>query len=212
MGKIEPVSGPMDIPLKFICPECEGNLLEEVMQGVTVFNTLDTIAYNEFGESIKWGDCDHEDGHIARFQCNACGYILEKSTGAFVRDYDDLIEWLKERDTSTPCESCEGLGFFASDRSDKKGLYLEIQRCDECEEKGDNWATMKAYNMAKGCMLLLKEAEFVLAMYEIGSEEALSSALDVQLREAIEKAQKLIEEADEKGQKLMEEADATSRD
>ena len=98
------------------------------------------------------------------------------------------------------CESCDGLGFFASDRGDKEGLYLEIERCDECsDDRDDNWATTKAHNMAKGCKLLLEEAEFVLAMYQDHTEEALSSAINVQLREAIETVKKLMEEADATG-------------
>ena len=197
MGKIEPVVNPPYIPLNFICPTCGCTLLEEVMEGVTIFNNMDSIAYNEHGESIQWGDTDHEDGRIARFQCNECGFMLEDDNFFLVTDYEGLIEWLKERDNAIPCESCGGLGFFASDRGDKKGLYLEIQRCDECkDDRDDNWAANKAHIMAKGCVKLLEEGEFVLSMYGEGSPEAFSSAVDVQLRGAINTVKKMMEEAD----------------
>jgi rubredoxin len=188
---------PEAIPLKFICPECGCTLLEEVMEGVTVFNNMDSLAYNEHGECIKWGDTSHEDGSIARFQCNECGFMLEDDDGFLVKDYEGLIEWLKERDANVVCESCGGLGFFASDRGDKEGLYLEIERCDMCKgDRDDNWATNKAHIMAKCCVKLLEEAEFVLSMYDDHPEEALSSAINIQLRTAITQTKKLMEEAD----------------
>lgn len=81
--------------LKFTCPKCGKNDLEEVMVGVTVFNSIKTISYDEHGELIDWGDCDHEDGSIDRFQCEECGYTIEDKDGMLIRHYDELIEWLK---------------------------------------------------------------------------------------------------------------------
>jgi hypothetical protein len=65
------------------------------MCGVTVFNNMEKIFDTEYGEKIEWGDCDHEDGYIDRFQCNECGYHLEDKDGFVVKDYEGLLEWLK---------------------------------------------------------------------------------------------------------------------
>lgn len=200
MGKIEPFVGLAQIPLNFICPECGETKLEEVMMGVTVLNSITAIFYNEDGVSLEWGDADYQDGHIARFQCEECGYMLEEDNGNLIRNYEKLAEWLKER--NVPCESCDGLGFFASDREGGRSgkPWIEIERCDECSgERDDNWATHKAHIMAKGCVKLLEEAEFVLSMYDGESEEALSSAVGVQLRGAIETVKKQMEEVDATG-------------
>ena len=196
MGKIEPFVAPKQNHLNFICPQCGETQLEEITVGVTVLNSIKAVCYNEDGINLDWGDSDYEDGRIERFQCEECGFMLEDNDGFLVKNYEGLVAWLKERDI-VPCEDCGGLGFFASDRGDREGLYLEIERCDTCMDgRNDNWATTKAHNMAKGCKLLLEEAEFVLAMYEKHPEEALSSAINVQLREAIETVKKLMEEAD----------------
>jgi hypothetical protein len=82
--------------LTFTCPKCNGKRLEEKQVATTVYNTIKSITNADDGISIEWeGETDHEDGHIDRFQCNDCGYHLEDKDGFVVKDYEGLLEWLK---------------------------------------------------------------------------------------------------------------------
>jgi hypothetical protein len=93
----------------------------------------------------------------------------------------EVKDFLKRR-----CE-CGGLGFDAFDVN-STGKF-EIQRCDDCscEKMDDNQATKLARNMALAGLRLYEEAEFVLAMYQDQSEEALCSSIENQLKEAVKK-------------------------
>jgi hypothetical protein len=49
--------------ISFICPECQGDRLEEVSEGV-MYNIIDGF-YNGYPE---YGDNDFDDSHVARIQ------------------------------------------------------------------------------------------------------------------------------------------------
>jgi ribosomal protein S27E len=87
-------------PLNFKCSQCPSIQLEEVLESAIVSTTI---------LAIKDGFCDEydsetvvHDGHIARFQCSVCGYIIRNSDGEIVNEYDDLYEiafekgWISE--------------------------------------------------------------------------------------------------------------------
>jgi hypothetical protein len=78
--------------LKFKCPACDSNELEEVMTNVTQYSSISIIEEGENGVvAIDYANNNCEDGEVDHYQCMGCGYIL---TG--VHDEIDLAEWLKK--------------------------------------------------------------------------------------------------------------------
>ena len=57
--------------VEFKCPECEGNTLEEVSQGV-MYNQI-TGFYRGYAE---YDHQDYEDTEVLRYQCYDCGENL----------------------------------------------------------------------------------------------------------------------------------------
>lgn len=82
--------------IDFFCPDCSGQLLTEVMHGTTVKNELLAIGEVESGPFFEWGETDFEDGHIAWFECSDCSSVVRDKDGNPIRNYEDLIKWLKE--------------------------------------------------------------------------------------------------------------------
>ena len=82
--------------LKFSCPKCSGQRLEEVTKGVTVYHQINTIHYSEeTGIALDYSEDDGEDGYVHSFQCMACGYTLEDKDGFVIKDYNALVKWLR---------------------------------------------------------------------------------------------------------------------
>ena len=83
--------------LKFTCPGCKGNRLEEVMENVTVSSEVTNI--DDEGDH-DYGIQTNENGELSHFQCVKCGYILEIKDGEgndrSVTEPDELAEWIRE--------------------------------------------------------------------------------------------------------------------
>lgn len=74
--------------LKFKCPECGGDKLEEVVYDALVHLPVERIE-NEYEISYDYPEI--QDGRIDRYQCNCCGYIIEATNS------EDLYEWLSKQ-------------------------------------------------------------------------------------------------------------------
>lgn len=75
--------------MKFKCPKCGNDTAEEVLTGVTVELGVDGIADDGYPDYN--GTEELFDGEIDRYQCSACGYVLEGVTSQ-----EDFVEYVKE--------------------------------------------------------------------------------------------------------------------
>ena len=63
----------MNIKNAFMCPDCGGHRVEEIMSNTTVSTEVATVA--ECGDT-EYGEDSHSGGVTDRFQCLNCGYAL----------------------------------------------------------------------------------------------------------------------------------------
>lgn len=82
--------------LKFICPNCGDNKIEEIMTDAVVTSDINNI--HESGD-IDYGESSHEGGFINHFQCRGCGEIVGKDSSQTrgVVTPEDLYNYLKEK-------------------------------------------------------------------------------------------------------------------
>jgi len=79
--------------LKFKCPKCNGNRLEEVCTQVVQSSEITDIdAENEL---LDYGGTSYDGGELSHYQCLECSYVLIDEDVA-VETVEDLIAWLKE--------------------------------------------------------------------------------------------------------------------
>lgn len=79
----------MENQLEFICPECGGNHLECVQDGIhfSEITALDDDGDFEYGPIESCGD-------VLRFQCLDCGYVIKDNYGNEIVDNIELIDWI----------------------------------------------------------------------------------------------------------------------
>ena len=81
--------------LKFKCPKCSKDLLEEIMINVIVSTPICRI--NQIGDNYEpeydYSKAENFDGQVDRYQCAKCGFIVP------VRSLDDLAatEYMQEQ-------------------------------------------------------------------------------------------------------------------
>lgn len=84
--------------LKFKCPECEADRLEEVMTEVTVNTEITSIVVDSDGDEgdidISYADQVNENGSVSHYQCYCCGYVLRKENRPICEE-TELVDWLK---------------------------------------------------------------------------------------------------------------------
>jgi len=80
--------------IKFDCPACGHNQLEEIMVDVTQAS----IVHDVEPDCADYGEITSDGGVIDRFQCVSCGnYIVDELKSA-ITTYEELYNWLeKER-------------------------------------------------------------------------------------------------------------------
>jgi transcription elongation factor Elf1 len=80
--------------LKFKCPACGCEKLEEVLVGVRQLSLITAI--DESG-AIDYdpNGVNAEEGEVSNYQCFNCGEHLQDESGV-VNDPDILVEWLKK--------------------------------------------------------------------------------------------------------------------
>ena len=77
--------------LKFKCPKCSSNRLEEVMGNCTVSSAIKEICSDG---DIEYGDQSTEYGEVDRYQCLECGFVLKDENGNKIDGVEKLVEWL----------------------------------------------------------------------------------------------------------------------
>jgi hypothetical protein len=80
--------------LKFECPKCGCDFLEEIMSDVIVNSAimnLDSEGDFDYGEQIRDG------GVVERYQCEGCGWEVVDDFDCTIDDSLELVEWLKKR-------------------------------------------------------------------------------------------------------------------
>ena len=78
--------------MKFKCPKCESNRLEEIADGATVSTEILDI---EDGGSINYGEPSVDEAYTDRYQCLNCGWVLPVSAN-HTPDSEELFQWLEE--------------------------------------------------------------------------------------------------------------------
>jgi len=79
--------------MKFTCPKCKTNRLEEVMVDVTVASQV-TLIYDD--GDMDYGNQTNEGGEIDHYQCIECGCVLKDDNNEPVKDQLDLVKWLEK--------------------------------------------------------------------------------------------------------------------
>ena len=76
--------------VKFVCPDCGGNRLECVMDGIhsCVVASIDSDGDHEYGEYESSADVD-------RWQCVDCGFVIPDGTANLI-DNVEVAEWCLE--------------------------------------------------------------------------------------------------------------------
>ena len=81
--------------LKFACPECGHDALEEV---VAVDMMVNPISRLDPGGDHDYGGTDSEEGEgVQCYRCAKCGWEIEDGEGIRIDDCVSLAEWLKTR-------------------------------------------------------------------------------------------------------------------
>ena len=82
----------MSNSLKFKCPKCKNNQIEEVMTDVVQSSTIDYIDSEGY---VDYENISTEGGEVDRYQCGKCGYVIKNEIGGKINDAEELAEWLK---------------------------------------------------------------------------------------------------------------------
>jgi len=80
--------------MKFKCPHCGHERIEEVMFGCIYYSVIEDVTEDGIeytGENIV------SDGSVDHYQCVDCGEDLVFEDGTIVRDNDDLRVYLEEQ-------------------------------------------------------------------------------------------------------------------
>jgi len=78
--------------IKFTCPECGSNKLDEVCLGATVYCGIKEISLYDSGEiylSYNENDEYWDNVQEVEYSCAACGFLLEG-----IHDLESLKDWL----------------------------------------------------------------------------------------------------------------------
>lgn len=71
--------------MNFKCPECDWNVLEEIIVNCTVAQEVTAVypiylsenpSLGVIGSELEYGDQETTCGDIERYQCQGCGWIL----------------------------------------------------------------------------------------------------------------------------------------
>lgn len=82
--------------IKFKCPKCGCEHLEEVLSNVTQYSIIDVI---DDDGAIDYRDkgMSYDGGEVNRYQCNECGFTVgEDETNGEVNTPEELVKWIKE--------------------------------------------------------------------------------------------------------------------
>ena len=81
--------------LKFVCPKCKHNVIEEIMENASISSNIKTLT--EDGATYA-EDVSVADGDVVCYQCGECGYIL-RDNDKIITTIEEVIEWCKSKET-----------------------------------------------------------------------------------------------------------------
>lgn len=80
----------MSKEIKFVCQKCdagEDSRIEEVQAEMTVTTEIDVLdSYDDGHVEVQYGDERNEDGHVVRYQCKKCGFLIVDSDSEHAED------------------------------------------------------------------------------------------------------------------------------
>lgn len=85
--------------VKFVCPDCSFNQLEEVQDSCVVSVQLYDISVDVEEDGGWTCNCEYGEEEVCeaftdRYQCSNCGFVLTKGSKTPIKDLQDLGEWL----------------------------------------------------------------------------------------------------------------------
>ncbi len=89
----------------FKCPRCGSPTFEEILTGVTQSTTFQRVACDEEITEPDYQDTSTEGGEINRYQCQACGFVLQDEHGRIINGTQSLRQWLEKNGQKTEAES-----------------------------------------------------------------------------------------------------------
>lgn len=87
--------------VKFKCPACDSNRLEEVMTGVTVTREITSVGIDREVADLTYGNQINEDGELDCYQCAACGTALRLDNDQLVTGPAELATWFEQHPTGS---------------------------------------------------------------------------------------------------------------
>lgn len=85
--------------IKFQCPKCQSNKIEEIQVNVTVATEIYNVCEHEVSVHLGMdkhvdtdqGDQTNEGGHVDRYQCGECGYTIVDDSSPHADDGLDEV-------------------------------------------------------------------------------------------------------------------------
>lgn len=79
--------------LKFVCPKCGDNVIEEVLYSATV---IYEVSVDRDGDYVDVSAPYINDGEVERYQCRNCNFQIGED--GEITSSEQLAEWLLEQD------------------------------------------------------------------------------------------------------------------
>lgn len=83
--------------IKFVCPACGGNSIDEVLSGVHQYSTVTNLGTSGGTVAADYGAVSHEGGEVSEYRCAHCCTLLKLSPASKVENEAELLQWLQER-------------------------------------------------------------------------------------------------------------------
>lgn len=88
----------------FHCPKCGGATLEEILTNVTQSTSFQRVTCGDGIAEPDYQNTATEGGEINRYQCHACGFVLQNEHGPIINDTQTLRQWLEKNGQKTEAE------------------------------------------------------------------------------------------------------------
>jgi len=100
--------------LKFICPDCGGTKLEEVLtctttktSPITAIKIVENECFLDYNQDeVSYEDGGDDEATVNYYGCADCGAEILNETGAPIDDALSLMNWLQEQDYNQNPPSC----------------------------------------------------------------------------------------------------------
>jgi rubredoxin len=78
----------MNREIIFTCPKCKGGKIEEIQVDITTTSEINVLTEENDPSCIVvlYGEQTNEGGHVERYQCGSCGFIICDDTSPHAED------------------------------------------------------------------------------------------------------------------------------